>query len=52
MTERTASANIGLNAGGADAINSTFVVLSTFVLNLNISNPNPPLRKAENRYVG
>lgn len=40
------AANIGLNASGADGI---FVLLSTFVLKLNISNSKPHLRQAANR---
>lgn len=42
--------NRGLNAMGAEVVNSTFVLLSNFCAKLNICAFNPPLRQAPNRY--
>ncbi len=44
------TANKGLNAMGADAVNSTFVLLLNFCGLLNICASNPPLRQAPKRY--
>lgn len=42
--------NRGLNAMGADVLNSTFVLLLNFGTKLNFCASNPPLRQAPNRY--
>jgi len=41
--------NKGLNAMGAEVVNSTFVILLSFCGKLNICASNPPLRQALNR---
>ena len=41
--------NRGLNAMGAEVLNSTFVLLLNFCGKLNICASNPPLRQAPNR---
>lgn len=43
--------NKGLNAMGADVLNSTFVFLFNICAKLNICASNPPLRQAPNRYL-
>jgi len=45
------TANKGLNAMGADVLNSTFVLLLNFGAKLNICASNPPLRQAPNRWA-
>ena len=42
--------NKGLNAMGAEVVNSTFVLLLNFYGLLNICASNPPLRQAPDRY--
>jgi hypothetical protein len=46
---RKTGANRGLNAMGAEVVNSTFVLLLNFCDLLNICASNPPLRQAPNR---
>ncbi len=41
--------NKGLNAMGAEVLNSTFVLLLNFCGLTNICTSNPPLRQAQNR---
>jgi len=48
--EKALGHNKGLNAMGADVLNSTFVLLLSFCGLLNICTSNPPLRQAPNRY--
>ena len=43
------TANRGLNAMGAEVVNSTFVLLLSLCSKLNICTSNPPLRQAPNR---
>ena len=49
MTTGRAAGNRGLNAMGADVVNSTFVLLLNFCAKLNICAFNPPLRQAPKR---
>ena len=49
MTERKTAYNRGLNAMGAEVLNSTFVLLLNFCGLLNLCASNPPLRQAPNR---
>lgn len=51
MTTRRAAGNKGLNAMGAEVVNSTFVLLFGFCAKLIICSSNPPLRQAPNRYL-
>ena len=51
MTTRRAAGNKGLNAMGAEVVNSTFVLLFGICVKLNICASNPPLRQAPNRYA-
>jgi len=48
--EKALGHNKGLNAMGADVLNSTFVLLFGICTKLNICASNPPLRQAPNRY--
>ena len=48
--EKALGHNRGLNAMGAEVLNSTFVLLLNFCAKLNICASNPPLRQAPNRY--
>jgi hypothetical protein len=43
--------NRGLNAMGAEVLNSTFVLLLSFCGKLNICASNPPLRQAPKRWL-
>lgn len=49
--EKALGHNKGLNAMGADVLNSTFVLLFGICTKLNIFASNPPLRQAPNRYA-
>lgn len=49
MTKKRAAGNKGLNAMGAEVVNSTFVHLLNFCAKLSICASNPPLRQAPNR---
>ena len=49
--KRRAAANMGLNAMGAEVVNSAFVLLLNFWAKPNICTSNPPLRQAPNRYM-
>lgn len=51
MTIRRAAGNRGLNAMGAEVVNSTFVLLFNFCAKLKLCAFNPPLRQAPNRYT-
>jgi hypothetical protein len=48
--EKALGHNRGLNAMGAEVLNSTFVLLFGISAKLNICASNPPLRQAPKRY--
>jgi len=48
--EKALGHNKGLNAMGAEVVNSTFVLLFGICVKLNICASNPPLRQAPNRF--
>lgn len=49
--EKALGHNKGLNAMGAEVLNSTFVLLLSFCNKLNICASNPPLRQAPGRSI-
>jgi hypothetical protein len=49
LRENGYAANTGLNAMGAEVLNSTFVLLFGINAKLNICASNPPLRQAQKR---
>ena len=51
QTKKALGHNKGLNAMGAEVVNSTFVLLMNFCSKLNICAFNTPLRQAPNRWL-